>query len=78
MKNVLAKELKTFESNKRKLLRKAKGKFVLIKGDKVLGIFADKNEAIDAGYRQLGYVPFLVKQILKVEPPIYLLASPGA
>jgi hypothetical protein len=44
------------------------GQFVLIKGRDVLGFYPSREEALDAGYDQLGIVPLLVKQILADEP----------
>jgi hypothetical protein len=44
------------------------GQFVLIKGRDVLGFYPSRDEALDAGYDQLGMVPMLVKQVLADEP----------
>ncbi len=44
------------------------GEFVLIKGRDVLGFYPNREEALDAGYDQLGTGPFLIKQILADEP----------
>ena len=62
-------ELKTYEQNRDHLLGTADGKFVLIHKNQVIGIYDSKMDAIAAGYQQFGNVPFLVKQILKVETP---------
>lgn len=67
---VLKKELETYEAHKNELLAKSKGKFVLIKGDKVIDVFNDWMDAIAQGYKQFGYVPLLVKEIVEVEIPI--------
>jgi hypothetical protein len=65
----LEQEFRTYEKHKADLLTKAKGKYVLIKGDDILGIFPGQHAAINQGYRQLGIVPFLVKRIVEVEGP---------
>lgn len=65
----LATELKTYEANKDNLLGAAEGKFVLIRGTEVVGVFDSQMDAISAGYKKFGNVPFLVKQIRKVEEP---------
>jgi hypothetical protein len=44
------------------------GHFVLIKGRDVLGFYHCYEDALEAGYDQLGRGPFLVKQILADEP----------
>lgn len=68
----LERELQTYYKHKADLLSKAKGKYVLIKGEEIIGIFPRQFAAINQGYRQLGTVPFLVKRIIEVEgPPNY-------
>jgi hypothetical protein len=62
-------ELATFEKNRDRLVGEALGKFVLIKGEEIHGIFNDEADAIRAGYESFGNVPFLVKMILKVDIP---------
>ncbi len=69
MANVLDTELKTFEEHRERLLGTAKGKFVLIRNDQVVGVYDSKMDAINQGYKQFGNVPFLVKQIVEVETP---------
>jgi len=63
-------ELKTYEQNRDHLLGTAEGKFVLIRDNQVVGIYDSKMDAIAEGYRQFGNVPFLVKQVLKIEAPL--------
>lgn len=51
------------------------GKFVLIYGTEVLGIFEDEGDAVEAGYRRVGFAtPFLIKQIRQKEP-VYVVPS---
>ena len=69
MAELLEKELTTFEMNKGELIGKSKGKFALIKDDKIIGVFDAKIDAIRQGYQVLGNVPFLVKQIVEIETP---------
>jgi hypothetical protein len=75
MKEVLSKELKTYEANLESLLGSHEGKFVLIYGDKVLGTFDNQMDAITWGYRELGNVPFLVKQVLKLDVPLSFVSN---
>ena len=51
------------------MLGNAEGKFVLIHNDQVIGVYDSKMDAIAASYQQFGNVPFLVKQIVKLETP---------
>lgn len=69
MEQVLETELKTYEQHRDHLLGTDEGKFVLIRDNKVIGIYDSKMDAIAQGYQQFGNVPFLVKQIVKVETP---------
>ena len=43
------------------------GKYVLIKGDDVIGLFTAYEDAIKAGYDRFHLEPFLVKQIHAIE-----------
>ena len=67
MAQILDTELKTYEQQRDHLLATAEGKFVLIHNDEVVGTYDSKMDAIAQGYHQFGNVPFLVKQILKIE-----------
>jgi hypothetical protein len=75
MATLLDAELRTYEKNREALLGSADGKFALIKADQVVGVYDSKMDAITQGYRQLGNVPFLVKQILKIETPQNLVSN---
>lgn len=67
MMKVLSLELKTFEEQRSALVRKSRGKFVLIHKDKVIKIFDSEIAAVEHGYQLLGIVPFLVKEIQVVD-----------
>lgn len=67
---VLEQELSTYADRKCTLLLNAEGKYVLICGDDVAGTFDTDHDAMAEGYRRFGNVPFLVKQVTKVERPI--------
>ena len=72
MTQILGTEIQTYEQQRENLLGTSEGKFVLIHGTQVVGIFDSKMDAIAAGYQQFGNVPFLVKQILRIEAPVVL------
>ena len=75
MSGKLANELETYEKNLESLLAAHEGKFVLIHGNEVLGTFDSQSDAIAWGYRELGNVPFLVKQVVKVETPLSFVSN---
>ncbi len=59
----LVEELITYKNHLDELLKR-KGDYVVIKGRKVVGIFADRQEAIEKAYELFGGQPTLVKQIV--------------
>ena len=69
-KMALEKELETYKS-KLPELKAHEGKYVLIHGENVIDTFASYEDALKEGYKQFGVKPFLVKQILSVEPVFY-------
>jgi hypothetical protein len=73
--DVLEKELQVYKLRKKELLGKAKGKFVLIKGDEIIGVFESQIDAINHGYEKYGNTPLLVKEILEFEIPRTLSSS---
>jgi hypothetical protein len=75
MPQILGTEIQTYEQQRNNLLRTWEGKFVLIRGNQVVGIFDSKMDAIAAGYQQFGNVPFLVKQILRIEARLNFMPS---
>jgi hypothetical protein len=62
----LEKELETYRRELPKLVANA-GKFALIQGDQVAGIWETYQDALQEGYRVFGLKPFLVKPIQAVE-----------
>ena len=66
---VLQQELEFFERQRLELLARAPGKYALVKGAELIGIFDSELEAIRAGYRQIGNEAFLVKHIVEADVP---------
>jgi hypothetical protein len=75
MLDLLAIELKTYEENFESLVGAQEGKFVVVHGKRVLGAFDSQFDAITSGYQELGNVPFLVKQVSKVEAPLRFVSN---
>lgn len=65
--NTLETELAAYAKAKDSLLASDRGKFVLIKGDKIVGIFENEIDAARRGFDEFGNTPFLVKQIEESE-----------
>jgi hypothetical protein len=67
---VLQRELDFFDRQRVALLEKASGKYALVKGENVIGIYETELEAIRAGYQKVGDEPFLVKHIVEADVPL--------
>ena len=63
-------ELLYFNAHRTEFLETAAGKFALIKGESLIGMFDTEASAIRRGYETLGNVPFLVKQVTEVDIPL--------
>lgn len=64
----LRRELRFYEHHKAEWLKDHCEEFVVVKGTTLLGFFTSFRDAYYAGARRLGYVDFLVKQVLPQEP----------
>lgn len=71
MKNCLSEEMTTFATHREELLGRAKGKYVLIKQDRILGEFESRQDALRRGYDEFGNAPFLVKRVVETEMPFF-------
>lgn len=63
-------ELRYFNERRSDLLMEARGKYVLVKGETLIGTFDSETAAIRHGYETLGNVSFLVKQVTEVDIPL--------
>lgn len=63
-------ELRYFNEHRSELLVSEAGRFALVKGEALIGVFASETEAIRHGYQTLGNVSFLVKQITEADIPL--------
>jgi hypothetical protein len=62
----LEREIQTFEREKTKLLAN-QGKYVVISGDEIAGVYVAYEDALRSGYQKFGLKPFLVRKIQAVE-----------
>lgn len=63
----LEREVKYYEANKKDLVKKHNGKFVLIKGDKLVESFDSEKSAYEAGLKEFGNQAFLIKRVSEKE-----------
>lgn len=66
----LDQELRTYEKRRLELLSQAEGKFVLIKGDRLVDVYESQEDALKRGHQEFGSEPFLVKQVVEFEVPL--------
>lgn len=70
--DLLEKENKYYQSIKQKLLEESEGKFALIKGDKLIGLFDTDMDAYQVGIDRFGNVPFLIIRVEKDEETYWM------
>jgi hypothetical protein len=75
MASILEREIRAYEARKDELVSKSAGKFALVKDDRVVSVFDTEADAINEGYRQFGNTPFLVKEIVALETPLYFTSN---
>jgi hypothetical protein len=54
------------------------GKFALISGDQLVGVFETYADALKVGYEKFGLQPFMVKQIAAIEVMAYFTRDLGS
>jgi hypothetical protein len=66
--SVLEQEWNTFRRERPRLLAEGhEGRWVLVKGEEIIGIWETRREACKQGYKRYLLVPFLVHQLQYVE-----------
>lgn len=73
--NKLSREIEAYEAKLDSLVAAHEGKYVLLHGDKVLGVFDSQMDAVNRGYRELGNVPFLVRHVSRLEVPMSFISN---
>ncbi|MBM3216725.1 hypothetical protein FJZ36_17655 [Candidatus Poribacteria bacterium] len=73
--DLLSAEVATFESLRKELIGCAVGKYALVHGDELCGVFESNKDAIRQGYERFGNAPFLVKQVVEVEIPQHFTSN---
>jgi hypothetical protein len=64
---MLEKERKYFSEHLAELISQYSGKFVVVKGDELIGTFNTIEDALGEGARRFGLQPFLVRQVTTAE-----------
>ncbi|HVS40593.1 MAG TPA: hypothetical protein VMS17_33870 [Gemmataceae bacterium] len=69
---ILDREWATYQANLPELLKKDAGRYVLIHGDQIVGVWDTKDQALEEGYRRFLLGPFMVHHIVAHEKPIFV------
>jgi hypothetical protein len=70
----LVSEQACYRRHEADLLRTAAGKFVLIRGGDVVGVYDSEKEALRCGFTSFGLAPFLVREVRPPEPRLVLVS----
>lgn len=71
---MLEEELRFYEQHEKELLSKFPGKFVLVKGSRLVGTFDTHEEALEEGARLFGLESVLVRRVEEVPVAAYVPA----
>lgn len=63
-------ELRYYKENKDTMLEHHENQYVVIRGSEFIGAFTTEQEAYEAGLKEFGNVPFLIKRATKEEEVI--------
>lgn len=61
------KELEYYKANKEELLKHHENQYVVIQDSRLIGAYTTEQEAYEAGLREFGNAPFLIKRVTKEE-----------
>ena len=64
---MLAKEYKYFEKNKKELVKKYRGKFIVIKNEQILGAYNTEKGAYDSTIKEHAVGTFLIQKCVQNE-----------
>ncbi len=68
----LAQELVTYRDKLDEMLDGHEGDFVVIKGGKIIGYYANREDAVDEVFARFGTEPALIKKVMELEPLLLL------
>jgi len=66
---LLARELAHFEANRQEYVRQHLGKFVVIQGERLIGVYDTPQAAYEAAVAELGRELFLIRQVTQGDQP---------
>ena len=73
--DLFAREIEAFEARKEELLLRHEGRYALLYGDDLLGVYGTREEAYVAGLNKVGNVPMLIQSIQREPEPVEYLPA---
>ena len=67
---MLEQEAKVFEQKLPELVKTDLGKYVLVKEDRIVGVFAAIFDALNCGYEKFKDQPFFIRQVSLTQQPL--------
>jgi len=64
---VFEKELEYYKANKEELLKHHENQYVVIQDSRLIGAYTTEQQAYEAGLREVGNEPFLIKRVTMEE-----------
>lgn len=73
--SVLRQELETYEAHKAEMLQNSPGKYVLIKGSEIVGLYEREEDAFKEAYKRFRLDAFMVQRVQKEFDTVYVGGS---
>jgi len=71
---MLEQELRFYDEHFQEWLSRYGGRFVLVKGSELIGVFNTVDEALSEGARRFGLESLLIRQVLSQQPEVRIPA----
>ena len=71
----LARELRTYEAHKDELLQHSPGRYVLIKGSEIVGLYEREEDAFKEAFKRFRLYTFMVQRVQKEFDRVYVGGS---
>jgi hypothetical protein len=73
--DVLKQEMETYEAHKDEMLQSSPGKYVLIKGSEIVGLYEREEDAFKEAYKRFRLDAFMVQRVQKEFATVYVGGS---
>jgi len=73
--SVLERELETYEAHKAEMLQNSPGKYALIKGSEIVGLYERREDAFKEAYKRFRLDAFMVQRVQQEFDTVYVGGS---